>query len=52
MAEWDAAVDQRLGEQALNLSAAEWDQDGDDVISKEEFEQAAAESDLQLFCEG
>lgn len=49
VAEWDAAIDQRLGEDAANLSVSDWDQNGDNIISKEEFNKAAAASGLQFF---
>ena len=46
IAEWDAAIDARFGEQAVNLAAAEWDADGNGVISREEFDKAAAGNEL------
>lgn len=38
--EWDRAIDERFGEEAVNLSAERWDDNGNGVISMEEFEQA------------
>jgi glucose/arabinose dehydrogenase len=46
VAEWDAAVDQRFGENAVNLAAPQWDDDGNGVISQEEFAEALAQTEL------
>ena len=37
--EWDTWVDANIGEAEVNLSAADWDENGDDVISRAEFEE-------------
>ena len=46
IAEWDAAIDARFGEQFLNLEVSEWDDDGNGVISREEFDAAVTSVDL------
>lgn len=38
VAEWDTWVDTRIGEGAVNLSVAEWDENADDIISRAEFD--------------
>lgn len=40
--EWNAAVDARVGEQAVNFAAVKWDGNGDGRISREEFRQSAS----------
>ena len=40
--EWDTWVDSNIGEADVNLSAADWDENGDDVISPTEFEEEVA----------
>lgn len=38
--EWDRAIDERFGEDPVNLSAELWDDDGNGIVSIEEFEEA------------
>lgn len=51
VSEWDTGVDQRFGEAAANLSAARWDEDSNEVISRQEFENAF-EGELASLVEG
>lgn len=44
--EWDAAINARFGEQAVNLDVTQWDADGDGVISRAEFDDAAARGNV------
>ena len=37
VSEWDEWVDTRIGEAEVNLAAADWDENGDGVISRAEF---------------
>ena len=37
--EWDRWVDANVGETEVNLSASDWDENGDNVISQTEFEE-------------
>lgn len=45
VAEWDAAVDRRFGEDDVNLAAARWDVDANGIISPIEFQSAVAADD-------
>lgn len=42
--EWDTWVDTRIGEDEVNLNVSDWDQDGDDVITRAEYDEATAEA--------
>ena len=44
--EWDAEFDRVLGEEAVALEVADWNTDGNGIISRAEFEAALAEADL------
>ena len=46
MEEWDAGVDARFGEQAMDLDAAAWDADADGTLTTAEFEAGAMEAGL------
>ncbi|RDC71938.1 hypothetical protein DLJ49_12655 [Rhodovulum sp. 12E13] len=44
VAEWDTWADTRIGEDEVNLDLSEWDQDGDDRITRAEYDEAAGEA--------
>ena len=44
--EWDDAVDLWFGEEPVDLSVAAWDENGDNVISRPEFEEALGATNL------
>lgn len=46
VSEWDTAIDNQFGEDAVDLAASNWDEDGDGIISQQEFEEASAQSEL------
>ena len=45
VSEWDTWVDARTGERSVNLSVAEWDEDGNDLISRAEFDEEIGNTD-------
>ena len=44
VAEWDTWADTRIGEDEVNLDLSDWDQDGNDVITRAEYDEATAEA--------